>query len=195
MGSANKKIFGTDGVRGTANVEPVTAETALKLGRAAGHVFKNLRSQPRGRHKIVLGKDTRLSGCILEPYTPTIASGSGPRPSIKGQTDLSQPPQLPLRHYPSFRRHQIPQTIRRIIAASTILIGIHLQHILRPIRIVLQRRQTFNQSGAPLVEEKPSGHSIGRIAKPVKNLRPPAHTLRVRDLQADTQLRILRRHR
>jgi phosphoglucosamine mutase len=63
-----KKIFGTDGVRGTANVEPVTAETALKLGRAAAHVFKNLSAEPRGhgRHKIVLGKDTRLSGYMLE---------------------------------------------------------------------------------------------------------------------------------
>ncbi|HZR16356.1 MAG TPA: phosphoglucosamine mutase [Verrucomicrobiae bacterium] len=63
-----KRIFGTDGVRGTANVEPVTAETALKLGRAAGHVFKNLENQARGRgrHKIVLGKDTRLSGYMLE---------------------------------------------------------------------------------------------------------------------------------
>src|SRR5277367_2931829 len=63
-----KKIFGTDGVRGTANVEPVTAETALKLGRAAAHVFKNLSKQARGRgkHKIVIGKDTRLSGYMLE---------------------------------------------------------------------------------------------------------------------------------
>ena len=66
--SQQKKIFGTDGVRGTANVEPVTAETALKLGRAAAHVFKNLESQARGRgkHKIVIGKDTRLSGYMLE---------------------------------------------------------------------------------------------------------------------------------
>jgi phosphoglucosamine mutase len=66
--SQPKKIFGTDGVRGTANVEPVTAETALKLGRAAAHVFKNLESQARGRgkHKIVIGKDTRLSGYMLE---------------------------------------------------------------------------------------------------------------------------------
>src|SRR5512136_2724451 len=66
--AAKKRIFGTDGVRGTANVEPVTAETALKLGRAAAHVFKNLETQPRGRgrHKIVLGKDTRLSGYMLE---------------------------------------------------------------------------------------------------------------------------------
>jgi phosphoglucosamine mutase len=66
--SSHKKIFGTDGVRGTANIEPVTAETALKLGRAAGHVFKNLATQPhgRGRHRIVLGKDTRLSGYMLE---------------------------------------------------------------------------------------------------------------------------------
>ena len=66
--SAPKKIFGTDGVRGTANVEPVTAETALKLGRAAAHVFCKLETQPRGRgkHRIVIGKDTRLSGYMLE---------------------------------------------------------------------------------------------------------------------------------
>jgi phosphoglucosamine mutase len=66
--SAPQKIFGTDGVRGTANIEPVTAETALKLGRAAGHVFKNRDAKPRGhgRHKIVIGKDTRLSGYMLE---------------------------------------------------------------------------------------------------------------------------------
>lgn len=63
-----RKIFGTDGVRGTANVEPVTAETALKLGRAAAHVFKSRTPLPRGhdRHKIVIGKDTRLSGYMLE---------------------------------------------------------------------------------------------------------------------------------
>jgi phosphoglucosamine mutase len=66
--SMPQKIFGTDGVRGTANVEPVTAETALKLGRAAAHVFRKLNKQARGRgrHKIVIGKDTRLSGYMLE---------------------------------------------------------------------------------------------------------------------------------
>src|SRR5215213_5493571 len=65
--TSSRKIFGTDGVRGTANIEPVTAETALRLGRAAGHVFRSL-EQPRsrGRHKIVIGKDTRLSGYMLE---------------------------------------------------------------------------------------------------------------------------------
>ena len=64
-----KRIFGTDGVRGIANVEPVTAETSLKLGRAAAHVFTQLnpRKNPEGtRPKIVLGKDTRLSGYMLE---------------------------------------------------------------------------------------------------------------------------------
>ena len=64
-----KRLFGTDGVRGVANVEPVTAETALKLGRAAAHVFTQLnpRTIPEGtRPKIVLGKDTRLSGYMLE---------------------------------------------------------------------------------------------------------------------------------
>ena len=57
-----KRLFGTDGVRGIANREPMTCETALKLGRAAAHLFKN-RS---GRHRIVIGKDTRLSGYMLE---------------------------------------------------------------------------------------------------------------------------------
>src|SRR5213075_309510 len=66
--SSPTRIFGTDGVRGVANIEPVTAETALKLGRSAAHVFKGFETQSRGRgrHKIVLGKDTRLSGYMLE---------------------------------------------------------------------------------------------------------------------------------
>src|SRR5215472_7108634 len=56
------RLFGTDGVRGTANMEPMTAETALRLGRALAHVSKR---SPR-RHKILIGKDTRLSGYMLE---------------------------------------------------------------------------------------------------------------------------------
>jgi len=50
-----------------------------------------------------------------------------------------QPPQLPLRHDSRLRRGQVTQAIRRIIAANTIFIGIHLEHILRPIRIVLDQ--------------------------------------------------------
>ena len=64
-----RRIFGTDGVRGMANVEPVTAETALKLGRAAAHVITQLgRGQGRasGRPTVALGKDTRQSGYMLE---------------------------------------------------------------------------------------------------------------------------------
>lgn len=62
------KLFGTDGVRGIANVEPVTAETALKLGRAAAHWFKKSgHSRDKGKkHRIIIGKDTRLSGYMLE---------------------------------------------------------------------------------------------------------------------------------
>ncbi len=64
-----KRIFGTDGVRGLANVEPVTAETALKLGRAAAHVITQLgrgRGRVNSRPTIALGKDTRQSGYMLE---------------------------------------------------------------------------------------------------------------------------------
>ena len=72
--ASEKRLFGTDGVRGIANVEPVTAETALKLGRAAAHVFRSRSpvAKGHGRHKIVIGKDTRLSGYMLEN---AIASG------------------------------------------------------------------------------------------------------------------------
>ncbi len=66
MAETSKRIFGTDGVRGRANVEPVTAETALKLGRAVSHVFQHLKPQSQGRHQITIGKDTRLSGYMLE---------------------------------------------------------------------------------------------------------------------------------
>jgi phosphoglucosamine mutase len=58
-----RKLFGTDGVRGTANIEPMTAETALKLGMAAGKHF----TRGDHRHMVVIGKDTRLSGYLLEP--------------------------------------------------------------------------------------------------------------------------------
>ena len=57
-----RRLFGTDGIRGIANVEPMTSETVVRLGRAIAHVMKN---GPR-RHKIIIGKDTRLSGYMLE---------------------------------------------------------------------------------------------------------------------------------
>ncbi|MEJ2121901.1 MAG: phosphoglucosamine mutase [Alphaproteobacteria bacterium] len=58
-----RKLFGTDGIRGTANSEPMTAEIALKVAIAAGRHFR------RGdhRHRVVIGKDTRLSGYTMEP--------------------------------------------------------------------------------------------------------------------------------
>ena len=58
-----RKYFGTDGIRGTANTEPMTAETALKVGMAAGRIF----TRGAHRHTVVIGKDTRLSGYMLEP--------------------------------------------------------------------------------------------------------------------------------
>jgi len=60
--SKTRRLFGTDGVRGVANTEPMSSETALRLGRAVAHVF---RRSPR-RHKILIGKDTRVSGYMLE---------------------------------------------------------------------------------------------------------------------------------
>jgi len=60
-----RKLFGTDGIRGMANVEPLTSEMAVRLGRAAAYLFKK-RKNKKGHHKIVIGKDTRLSGYMFE---------------------------------------------------------------------------------------------------------------------------------
>lgn len=57
-----RKLFGTDGVRGVANNDPMTVETAMALGQAVAYSFRN----QAGRHKIVIGKDTRLSGYMFE---------------------------------------------------------------------------------------------------------------------------------
>jgi len=57
-----KKLFGTDGVRGIANKHPMTTEMAMQLGRAAAYVFKH----DNRRSRIVIGKDTRLSGYMIE---------------------------------------------------------------------------------------------------------------------------------
>src|SRR5579863_2570707 len=58
-----RHLFGTDGIRGTANTDPMTAETALRLGQAAGLMF----TRGSHRHRVVIGKDTRLSGYMIEP--------------------------------------------------------------------------------------------------------------------------------
>ena len=60
-----RKYFGTDGIRGTANTDPMTAETALRIGMAAGAQF----TKGDHRHRVVIGKDTRLSGYMLEPHS------------------------------------------------------------------------------------------------------------------------------
>ena len=59
-----RKYFGTDGIRGTANQEKMTPEVAMRLGMAAGKYFRS--TDPR-RHSVVIGKDTRLSGYMIEP--------------------------------------------------------------------------------------------------------------------------------
>ena len=57
-----RKYFGTDGIRGSANAFPMTSEVALRVGMAAGHLFTN----GSYRHRVVIGKDTRLSGYMIE---------------------------------------------------------------------------------------------------------------------------------
>ena len=68
-----RRLFGTDGIRGRANTHPMTADVALALGKAAGRLFR------RGdhRHRAVIGKDTRLSGYMIEPALTAGLIGAG----------------------------------------------------------------------------------------------------------------------
>ncbi|PLX38825.1 MAG: phosphoglucosamine mutase [Deltaproteobacteria bacterium] len=68
--SNGRRLFGTDGIRGQANIEPMTSETIVRVGRAMAHICKERRASTR--HRIVIGKDTRLSGYMLET---ALASG------------------------------------------------------------------------------------------------------------------------
>src|SRR6202012_6217055 len=73
MAARARRLFGTDGIRGTANTTPMTAEIALKLGQAAGLMF----TRGDHRHRVVIGKDTRLSGYMLEPALTAGFIGAG----------------------------------------------------------------------------------------------------------------------
>ena len=71
--SPARRLFGTDGIRGTANRTPMDAATALRLGQAAGRYF----NRGAHRHRVVIGKDTRLSGYMLEPALTAGFIGAG----------------------------------------------------------------------------------------------------------------------
>jgi len=73
MSKQTRKLFGTDGIRGTANTAPMDAGTALRLGQAAGKFF----NRGTHRHRVVIGKDTRLSGYMLEPALTAGFVGAG----------------------------------------------------------------------------------------------------------------------
>jgi phosphoglucosamine mutase len=75
-----RRLFGTDGIRGTANTAPMTAEMALRLGQAAGSLF----TKGSHRHKVIIGKDTRLSGYMLEPALTAGFIGAGMDVMIAG---------------------------------------------------------------------------------------------------------------
>ncbi len=71
--SRSRRLFGTDGIRGTANSEPMTADIALRLGQAAGLWF----THGNHRHRVLVGKDTRLSGYMIEAALTAGFIGAG----------------------------------------------------------------------------------------------------------------------
>ncbi|ABQ30036.1 MULTISPECIES: phosphoglucosamine mutase [Acidiphilium] len=75
-----RRLFGTDGIRGRANTAPMTAEIALRLGQAAGLLF----TRGDHRHRVIIGKDTRLSGYMLEPALTAGFIGAGMDVTLAG---------------------------------------------------------------------------------------------------------------
>ena len=75
-----RRLFGTDGIRGKANVDPMTAEMALRLGQAAGLLF----TRGNHRHRVLIGKDTRISGYLIEPALTAGFIGAGMDVTIVG---------------------------------------------------------------------------------------------------------------
>ena len=65
MKELGKRLFGTDGIRGIANYDPMTPEMSLKLGKALTYILKREKTDSK-RPRIVIGKDTRLSGYMFE---------------------------------------------------------------------------------------------------------------------------------
>ncbi|WP_298285755.1 phosphoglucosamine mutase [Acidocella sp.] len=76
----DRRFFGTDGIRGKANTYPMTVETALKLGQAAGILF----TRGNHRHRVIIGKDTRLSGYMLEPALTAGFTSAGMNVTLAG---------------------------------------------------------------------------------------------------------------
>ncbi|MDB4284597.1 phosphoglucosamine mutase, partial [Akkermansiaceae bacterium] len=74
-------LFGTDGIRGVANEYPITPEVAIRIGRAVARVLK---AQHPGRHKVVIGKDTRVSGYMLETALTSGLVSEGARVLLTG---------------------------------------------------------------------------------------------------------------
>jgi phosphoglucosamine mutase len=86
-----RRYFGTDGIRGAANAAPITADIVLRVAQAAGAQF----TRGAHRHQVVIGKDTRLSGYMLEPaltagFTSVgmdvVLLGPVPTPAVRLQT-------------------------------------------------------------------------------------------------------------
>ena len=95
-----RRYFGTDGIRGSANSTPMTSEVALRVGMAAGKVFTN----GSYRHRVVIGKDTRLSGYMIESAL------------VSGFTAVGIPASLrrfaALQCYDNVRPHRLPPQLR-----------------------------------------------------------------------------------
>lgn len=80
----NRKLFGTDGIRGTANKAPMTADIALKVGQALGYVLKQQQGRRGSKLTVLIGKDTRLSGYMIEQAMASGLNSMGIRVLLTG---------------------------------------------------------------------------------------------------------------
>jgi phosphoglucosamine mutase len=81
---SDRKLFGTDGIRGTANKFPMTPDVALKVGQALGYVLKHLPNRRSSHLTVLIGKDTRLSGYMIEQAMAAGLNSLGVRVLLTG---------------------------------------------------------------------------------------------------------------
>ncbi len=82
--NSRKKLFGTDGIRGTANKYPMTPDLALRVGQALGYVLKSLPGRKGAKRTVLIGKDTRLSGYMIEQAMASGLNSMGVRVLLTG---------------------------------------------------------------------------------------------------------------
>ena len=165
-----RKLFGTDGIRGSANSYPMTSEVALKVGMAAGKLFSN----GSYRHRVVIGKDTRLSGYMIESALVSGFTAVG--------MDVFQLGPMPTPAVAMLTR-SLRADLGVMISAS------HNPYIDNGIKLFGPDGYKLSDEKEEEIEELMGGDSADLLARPRRSAAPPASTARASAISSSPSAR------